>query len=176
MSFGTRRRTSIGAALLGVLLLACAPAPAPTEEAKMWNPEWVDPEFVNDGGPMMVLSRHLLDSWRGSPPDDALGGDYGRAVNAPDGVATIPVGVVAGVVFGNSPDVGAAQWLRAGDTWIAVGWSASDDGAILLKIPPDPRTGDTVLTLHPLEYIRRLSRLRRGYGAQADPGRGSPHG
>jgi hypothetical protein len=33
----------------------------------------------------------------------------------------------------------------------------ADDGTILLEIPPDPRSGDTVVTLHPLEYIRRMT-------------------
>jgi hypothetical protein len=31
------------------------------------------------------------------------------------------------------------------------------DGRILLEIPPDPRTGDTVLLLHPLEFLRRMT-------------------
>ena len=33
----------------------------------------------------------------------------------------------------------------------------ADDGTILLEIPPDPRTGATVLTLDPIEYIRRMT-------------------
>jgi hypothetical protein len=31
------------------------------------------------------------------------------------------------------------------------------DGRVLLTIPPDPRTGETVLLLDPLEWLRRLT-------------------
>ena len=33
----------------------------------------------------------------------------------------------------------------------------ADDGRILLSIPPDPRTGATVLTLDPMEFLRRIT-------------------
>ncbi len=52
----------------------------------------------------------------------------------------------------------------------------SDDGRILLDIPPDPKTGDTVLLLDPMEWLRRVthqipaprSHLTRFYGAYAN--------
>ncbi len=52
----------------------------------------------------------------------------------------------------------------------------TDDGRILLDIPPDPKTGDTVLFLDPMEWLRRVtnqipaprSHLTRFYGAYAN--------
>ena len=52
----------------------------------------------------------------------------------------------------------------------------TEDGRVLLEIPPDPRTGDTVLVFDPLEWLRRLtnqipnpgSHLVRYYGAYAN--------
>jgi len=52
----------------------------------------------------------------------------------------------------------------------------AEDGRILLEIPPDPRTGDTVLLLDPLEFIRRMTNqipdagqhLARYYGAYSN--------
>ena len=52
----------------------------------------------------------------------------------------------------------------------------SDDGRILLDIPPDPKTGETVLLLDPMEWLRRVtnqipaprSHLTRFYGAYAN--------
>ena len=50
------------------------------------------------------------------------------------------------------------------------------DGRILLSIPPDPKTGDTVLCLDPMEWLRRVtnqipaprSHLTRFYGAYSN--------
>ena len=33
----------------------------------------------------------------------------------------------------------------------------TDDGHVLLKIPPDPKTSATVLALDPLEWVRRIT-------------------
>ncbi|MCZ6793801.1 MAG: transposase [Planctomycetota bacterium] len=52
----------------------------------------------------------------------------------------------------------------------------TDDGRVLLDIPPDPKTGDRVLVLDPLEWIRRVtkqipaprSHQVRYYGAYAN--------
>jgi len=52
----------------------------------------------------------------------------------------------------------------------------TDDGRILLDIPPDPKTGDTVLSLDPMEWLRRVtnqipaprSHLTRFYGAYSN--------
>jgi hypothetical protein len=54
--------------------------------------------------------------------------------------------------------------------------SVADDGRILLVIPPDRRTGDTVLALDPMEWIRRVTNqiptprmhTTRSYGAYAN--------
>ncbi len=53
---------------------------------------------------------------------------------------------------------------------------STDDGRVLLDIPPDPKTGETVLVLDPLEWIRRVtnqipaprSHQVRYYGAYAN--------
>ncbi len=52
----------------------------------------------------------------------------------------------------------------------------TDDGRILLDIPPDPKTGDTVLSLDPMEWLRRVTNqipdprrhLTRFYGAYSN--------
>ena len=52
----------------------------------------------------------------------------------------------------------------------------SDDGQVLLDIPPDPKTGATLLSLDPQEWLRRLtnqipakgSHLVRYFGAYAN--------
>ena len=52
----------------------------------------------------------------------------------------------------------------------------TDDGRVLLDIPPDPKTGDTVLLLDPMEWLRRVtnqipaprSHLTRFYGAYSN--------
>ena len=57
--------------------------------------------------------------------------------------------------------------------------SRATDGRILLSIPPDPRTGATVLTLDPMDWLRRItnqiphpkSHLVRYYGAYANRSR-----
>ena len=57
---------------------------------------------------------------------------------------------------------------------------ASADGRVLLRIPPDPRTGATTIELEPLEWLRRLTNqvpdprrhLVRYYGAYANRSRG----
>jgi ribosomal protein S27E len=57
--------------------------------------------------------------------------------------------------------------------------NVSSDGRVLLSIPPDPRTGATLLVLDPLEWIRRLtnqipdprSHMVRYYGAYANRAR-----
>ena len=54
--------------------------------------------------------------------------------------------------------------------------SVADDGRILLDIPPDRRTGDTVLALDPLEFLRRVTNqipdprmhMTRSYGAYSN--------
>jgi len=35
--------------------------------------------------------------------------------------------------------------------------SSTDAGQVLLEIPPDPKTGATVLVLDPLEWVRRIT-------------------
>jgi hypothetical protein len=55
----------------------------------------------------------------------------------------------------------------------------TDDGRVLLDIPPDPRTGDTVLALDPLEWVRRITNqipdpkmhMTRLYGAYSNRAR-----
>jgi hypothetical protein len=55
----------------------------------------------------------------------------------------------------------------------------TDDGRVLLEIPPDPKTGATVLALDPLEWVRRITNqipdpkmhMTRLYGAYSNRAR-----
>ena len=57
--------------------------------------------------------------------------------------------------------------------------TATDDGRVLLEIPPDPRSGATTLVLDPLEWVRRITNqvpaprahMVRYYGAYANRAR-----
>jgi hypothetical protein len=57
--------------------------------------------------------------------------------------------------------------------------SVADDGRILLAIPPDPKTGATLLVLDPLEWVRRITNqipdrrmhMTRFYGAYSNRAR-----
>ncbi len=61
---------------------------------------------------------------------------------------------------------------------------ATDDGRVLLEIPPDPTTGATVLPLEPLEWVRRITNqipdpkmhMTRFYGAYSNRARRSYRG
>ena len=57
--------------------------------------------------------------------------------------------------------------------------SSTDAGQVLLEIPPDPKTGATVLVLDPLEWVRRITNqipdprmhMTRFYGAYSNRAR-----
>jgi hypothetical protein len=92
--------------------------------------------FANDGGPLIVLPRELLDSWKGTdgrPVRDDLpfGPDYVRACDAPYPAALLKVGPGFGLVIGSQDHVGTAQWLRLPETpgVALIGWSYAREGS-----------------------------------------------
>ena len=91
--------------------------------------------FANDGGPLIVLPRELLDSWKGTDgrpvrKDLPFGPDYVRACDAPHPAALLKVGPGLGLVIGSQDHVSAAQWLRLPESRgiVLVGWSYAEDG------------------------------------------------
>jgi hypothetical protein len=147
--------------VLAALTAGCSPST--TEEAPMSTPKPVGPIFCNYGGPLLVLSHHLLPVWRGAPLDDVVGGDYGRAIEAGGIVSRVSVASEGGVVLGNDDHVMTAQWLRSGSTWMLVGWfyGDQDSDARLLEmllagrietwtpLDPCPRVQGGLVLLHP---------------------------
>ena len=92
--------------------------------------------FANDGGPLIVLPRELLGSWRGIDgepvrEDFRFGPDYTRACDAAHPAALLEIGAGYGLVIGAQDHVCEAQWLRVpGEPWAAlVGWDYADDGS-----------------------------------------------
>jgi hypothetical protein len=92
--------------------------------------------FANDGGPLIVLPRELLDSWHGTDgrpvrKDLPFGPDYVRACDARYPAALLKVGRGFGVVIGSQDHVSAAQWLRLPETRgiVLVGWSYAEEGS-----------------------------------------------
>lgn len=97
------------------------------------------PDFMNDGGPLLVLPDALRAAWTGSPDEDALAGDYGRACANDDGesVAVLAVGEGLAVVVG-TPN---ARWIvdDASAQFVLDGGITGEDGTdeLLLRELPD---------------------------------------
>jgi hypothetical protein len=85
-------------------------------------------EFVNDGGPLLILPRELLNHWDGAntssdkkliPKKDKdfpfAGTDYARACAAQNWVAPVEVGKGYGIVMGAEDHIYTARWLRLPD-------------------------------------------------------------
>jgi hypothetical protein len=92
--------------------------------------------FANDGGPLIVLPREVLEYWKGTDgrpdrKDLPFGPDCVRACDAPFPAALLRVGPGFGLVLGSQDHVSPAQWLRLpGVPGIAlVGWSYACDGS-----------------------------------------------
>jgi hypothetical protein len=73
--------------------------------------------FANDGGPLIVLPREVLEYWKGTDgrpvrKDLPFGPDYVRACDAPYPAALLRVGPGFGLVLGSQDHVSPAQWLR----------------------------------------------------------------
>ena len=83
--------------------------------------------FANDGGPLIILPRELLEYWEGSDRpsagriiettvdeflDEFAGTDYARACAAGGLVSVIPVGPGHGIVLGAEDHAYGVQWLR----------------------------------------------------------------
>ena len=91
--------------------------------------------FANDGGPLIVLPRELLDRWKGTDgrpvrKDLPFGPDYVRACDAPYPAGLLKVGPGFGLVIGSQDHVSAAQWLRLPGARgiVLVGWSYAEEG------------------------------------------------
>jgi hypothetical protein len=92
--------------------------------------------FANDGGPLIVLPREVLEYWKGADgrpvrKDLPFGPDYVRACDAPFPAALLKVGPGFGFALGSQDHVSPAQWLRLPKAaGIAlVGWSYAREGS-----------------------------------------------
>jgi hypothetical protein len=98
-------------------------------------PQWSIP-FANDGGPLIVLPRELLDYWHGSEGEPArenfpFGPDYARACEATYPADLIKVGPGFGLVVGAQDHVHPCNWLWLPESGgvALVGWSYAEDGS-----------------------------------------------
>lgn len=112
-----------------MLLAACSGSTE--QEASMSVCEILGADFLNDGGPMLVLSAHQLGEWQGSPldADDPVSGDYARAceIEAATGLLDIPAGTAVAV---SCDDLYyPIRWMRDGAAWLVVGWTYGTDDA-----------------------------------------------
>jgi Immunity protein 21 len=92
--------------------------------------------FANDGGPLIVLPREVLEYWKGADgrpvrKDLPFGPDYVRACDAPYPTALLKVGPGFGLVLGSQDHISPVQWLCLPEApGIAlVGWSYAREGS-----------------------------------------------
>lgn len=99
------------------------------------RPGW-STEYLNDGGPLIVLPRELLAAWSGSEGEPTsqefpFGPDYARACQADHPAALLQVGSGFGLVVGAQEHLYPVHWidLPAQEGVALVGWMYGDDDA-----------------------------------------------
>jgi hypothetical protein len=90
-------------------------------------------QFLNDGGPVVILPRAALGDWHGQPPDtdDVPAGDYERACEVQQQVGLLSAGNSTAVVTNTVEHFHPIEWLhRPGEeTLYLVGHHYGDEGS-----------------------------------------------
>lgn len=96
-------------------------------------PGW-STEYLNDGGPLIVLPRELLAAWSGcwgEPPSQEFefGPDYTRACQVDHPAALLDIGTGSGLVIGAQEHLYPVQWVDLPEMGgvALVGWMWGDD-------------------------------------------------